>query len=412
MKPREYYNYPQKQKRFWWLPLALIPILVIITVVFDPWGTKNPPVNSEPAGTQNGAVNGSYHTVLLNGTQYNILDREYDGAYDLKLLRFSENPGGVMPDGVLELPSENSSIPEDFPREEVLDRGGYEAFCQRWGLSPAFPEHEGSFALVAYGSPHSGSCELQLGDVSVSEKTVTLVLRDRLEGVAADSMAFVLTIPVPDSVTELKIEPLYSQGEYENLKRYGYSGGNPEQQATDAKPVIYLYPATETEVQVRLDYQGELCCTYPSYQEGWRVIAQPDGTLLDEAGQRYNYLYWEGRDNSAYDFSQGFCVPGEETAAFLEDALAGLGLNRREANEFIVYWLPQMEGNPWNLISFQTEAYTQRAKLEISPAPDTLIRVFMAWKPLEAPVEPEPQVLSAPERVGFTVVEWGGCRMK
>ena len=31
---------------------------------------------------------------------------------------------------------------------------------------------------------------------------------------------------------------------------------------TGEKPVIYLYPEETTEVSVRLDYSGELTCTY------------------------------------------------------------------------------------------------------------------------------------------------------
>ena len=177
------------------------------------------------------------------------------------------------------------------------------------------------------------------------------------------------------------------------------------------KPVIYLYPEEETQVTVELDYDGQLTCTYPSYEGSWTVTAAPDGTLTDGAGKEYNYLYWEGTDRIRYDFSQGFCVAGADTAAFLEDALAQLGLTRREANEFIVYWLPQLESNPYNLISLQGEAYTSHARLSVTPAPDVLLRVFMAWKPLESPVEVEPQVLTAPERSGFTVVEWGGSKV-
>ena len=176
-----------------------------------------------------------------------------------------------------------------------------------------------------------------------------------------------------------------------------------------AKPVIYLYPEQTTKVTVRLRYDGELTCAYPAYEDGWTVTAAPDGTLTDDDGQTYNYLYWEGEDRDGYDLSRGFCVRGEDSAAFLSDALAKLGLNRREANEFIVYWLPEMEKNPYNLICFQTDRYTESAGLEISPAPDTLIRVFMAWKPLNRPVEIPAQELTAPERQGFTVVEWGGC---
>ena len=106
------------------------------------------------------------------------------------------------------------------------------------------------------------------------------------------------------------------------------------------------------------------------------------------------------------------CLPGTDTAAFLEDALAQLGLTRREANEFIVYWLPQMQENPYNLIAFQSDRYTQAAKLTIDPPPDTLLRVFMAWKPLDKFMEIPAQSLTAPERTGFTAVEWGGCRVR
>lgn len=178
-----------------------------------------------------------------------------------------------------------------------------------------------------------------------------------------------------------------------------------------AKPVIYLYPEKELEVTVKLDYDGELTCTYPEYNNGWVVNACPKGTLTNADGQTYNYLYWEGVDSVEYDFSEGYCVAGSDTAAFLEDALAQLGLTRQEANEFIVYWLPMMQENPYNLIAFQSDVYIQAAQLSIEPAPDTLLRVFMAWKPLNNAVDIPAQNFTAPVRTGFTVVEWGGCQI-
>ncbi len=178
------------------------------------------------------------------------------------------------------------------------------------------------------------------------------------------------------------------------------------------KPVIYLYPQEEIPVNVELDLQGEFLCTYPVYQDGWTVTAQPDGMLTDDKGQTYSYLYWEGEIYGESDFSEGFCIPGEETAAFLEWALDRLGLNRREANEFIVYWLPLMEDNAYNLISFDTEAYEQSAQLNISPMPDTLIRVFMTWKTSEEWVDLPIQELTSPERKGFVAVEWGGAMVE
>lgn len=178
------------------------------------------------------------------------------------------------------------------------------------------------------------------------------------------------------------------------------------------KPVIYLYPEEETDVSVNLYLDGKLTCTYPAYQNGWQVTATPDGTLKDAQGKIYNYLYWEGETNARWDLSKGFCVKGEDTAVFLEQALEKLGLSRREANEFIVYWLPLMEQNPYNIIAFQTDVYTEAARLEVDPAPDTVIRVFMTWQASESYVNLKTQELTAPKRRGFTLVEWGGTEIK
>ena len=185
-----------------------------------------------------------------------------------------------------------------------------------------------------------------------------------------------------------------------------------QEEVCDEKPVIYLYPEKETEVKVQLDYDGTLVCTYPEYDNGWNVVAQPDGTLCDESGKTYSYLFWEGNTDATYDFSRGFVVKGSETAAFLEEKLEELGLNAKEANEFIVYWLPRMQENKYNLITFQTEAYTDVAKLHITPEPDSILRVFMAYKELEKLIEIEEPTIAPFERKGFTVVEWGGAEVK
>lgn len=179
------------------------------------------------------------------------------------------------------------------------------------------------------------------------------------------------------------------------------------------KPVIYLYPEKETEVHVKLDYSGELTCTYPTYEDGWNVIAQPDGTLTNIAdGREYSYLYWEGISQTEWDMSKGFVVKGEDTAVFLQEALSEMGLTPKEYNEFIVYWLPRMQDNPYNLITFQQEAYTDAARLEITPEPDRILRVFMAYQALEKSVEMEEPEIESFTRDGFTVVEWGGTEVQ
>lgn len=70
-----------------------------------------------------------------------------------------------------------------------------------------------------------------------------------------------------------------------------------------------------------------------------------------------------------------------------------------------------MQDNPYNIISFQTDIYTDAAKLNINPSPDTLIRVFMTYQSTDKYVDLLEQQLSAPERNGFTVVEWGGTEI-
>ena len=71
-----------------------------------------------------------------------------------------------------------------------------------------------------------------------------------------------------------------------------------------------------------------------------------------------------------------------------------------------------MEQNPYNIISFQADAYTNAAELKVSPEPDTLIRVFMAWKKADSYISLPKQDLSAVQRSGFTVVEWGGTEIQ
>ena len=176
------------------------------------------------------------------------------------------------------------------------------------------------------------------------------------------------------------------------------------------KPIIYFYPEAPTKCSLKLTLDGRLTCTYPLAENGrWEnFTAYPDGTLIFPDGKEYYALYWEGLQTTAWDFSSGFCVRGEDTAEFLEWALAEQGLTPREANEFIMYWLPLMQENLYNVISFQKSAYTDNALLEIDPKPETLIRVFMAYYPSFEEVEIAPQEFESVTRCGFTVVEWGG----
>ena len=74
----------------------------------------------------------------------------------------------------------------------------------------------------------------------------------------------------------------------------------------------------------------------------------------------------------------------------------------------IIYWLPKMQDNPYNVITLHTDDYARSVPLTVSPAPDAQIRVFMTYYSSNTPVDIQEQELPHYERNGFTHVEWGG----
>lgn len=176
------------------------------------------------------------------------------------------------------------------------------------------------------------------------------------------------------------------------------------------KPMIYLYPNATTDVRVKLGNESYLTTTYPKYNQSWEVTAYSDGTLIDKKTEREFYgLYWEGNHHKVSVQKDGFVIKGEDSIEFLEEKLSILGLNEKEANEFIIYWLPKLEKNKYNYIRFETiEEINNYMPLDITPVPDTIIRILMDYKPLDKEIIVEEQELVTPVREGFTVVEWGG----
>lgn len=127
-------------------------------------------------------------------------------------------------------------------------------------------------------------------------------------------------------------------------------------------------------------------------------------------------LYYESRllDYKFAVEGNGFVVKREDITSFLEDKLARLGLSEREAEEFIVYWLPRLGEYEYNYIRFATmDEINQAMPLDISPKPDTTIRVLMTYKGLDKPLAgvKEQQLPDTPTRTGFTAVEWGGSEI-
>lgn len=182
------------------------------------------------------------------------------------------------------------------------------------------------------------------------------------------------------------------------------------------KPVLYLYPEEQMQVNVVFESQSLIKCSYPFYYpSGWLVNADPDGHLVDAVdGMEYYALYYEMNlpDFNA-DFDTGYVVEKSDYVRFLNDKCKTLGLNYKETNEFIIYWLSLMQEYDYVFVHFLTTAdVNELMPLNIYTSddgfPDTTIRVWMYWKGLDKPFEVDGQNLLPVERSGFTVVEWGG----
>ena len=190
------------------------------------------------------------------------------------------------------------------------------------------------------------------------------------------------------------------------------------------KPVLYLYPEQERTMTVTLDLKGTLDTVYPAPERvtsvdgrtraSWTVGAARDGTLTATSGRTYPSIFWDAT-MALPEPDAGFVVSRDDAVAFLEDKLAQLGLNEREAADFITYWAPRMRAHDYTFVSFDASAYTRRAAYSFADTdgeavtPDTFIRVFMSIREADASTVAEPQILTPPPpRSGFTAVEWGG----
>ena len=176
-----------------------------------------------------------------------------------------------------------------------------------------------------------------------------------------------------------------------------------------AKPILYLYPEKDnTKISISFAKNQLLSTTYPKYKQKWEVNANKDGSLYIN-NQYYYALYWEENKYQHQKFEEGFYVTKDNAINFLEEKLTILGLNAKERNEFIMYWLPVLEKNEKSLVYFeQTTERENFNKLLIEPKPDSLLRIAIHIKKVDKEIKIKEQVLNTFKRNGFTAVEWGG----
>lgn len=201
----------------------------------------------------------------------------------------------------------------------------------------------------------------------------------------------------------------YWKDAYGRLIEFGRSEFKPV--AEMGKPVIYLYPEKDMDVNVRVEPKNGLSISEPLYgRNGWNVLAKKGGSLVNSDGKIYPYLFWEGLNLDYRMPQKGFVVARVDVEKFLKEKLAVLGLNDVETADFMEFWYPKFNSAPYYYITFADKAeFDKLAPLTVTPAPDSVVRVYMDYAPLARPIKVTAPVLVTPERKGFAVVEWGGA---
>lgn len=200
----------------------------------------------------------------------------------------------------------------------------------------------------------------------------------------------------------------YTQAEIDKRKTE-INPGKGEIQAM--KPVIMLYADRDIDFTVAPQFGIRDGYIYPALDHGsWsgKLLGGTDGNIIIK-DQPYSYLFWEGVTDKIYNPTEGNVVARADTTQYLERALKSYGLNAREREDFITFWVPRLNANDYNLISFVNTEYAQSHPLKVTPTPDYTQRVFMVYKKVDQNFKiPEQRFGTTPARHGFSLIEWGG----
>lgn len=282
--------------------------------------------------------------------------------------------------------------------EELLDNYSYIATTDEDEEDLNFKKN--NYFLMAFSD---GGCMYSLKPIEykLNKKEITFYVREKqLCGVCRESV-YIYSIPVSKKVTDkYEVDVDFKISKKDSCSDYPVEA---------KKPLLYLYPEQKTNIKIEFTKPDNITTSYPKYNGSWNVIAYPNGDLYDKNNNYYYGLYWEELTNTNIDFKEGFYVTKDNAIDFLEEKLSIIGLNDKERNEFIMYWLPILEKNNQSLVYFElTEELQQNNKLLIEPKPDSLLRVRIHIKKVNSKVDIKEQKLPSFERKGFVAVEWGG----
>ena len=169
-------------------------------------------------------------------------------------------------------------------------------------------------------------------------------------------------------------------------------------------PNIYLYPETESDISVTLDFPngGHVKLSDPPYNDGWNVNVTPEGIIDGE----YDYLFYKAILPAQPNVNEGWLLTTANLESEFRVLLAEQGFVGREIDDFVEYWVPLFDDAPYYGVYPQdVEPFVG---LNITPDPENTLRMFLLVLPFEQPVTiPIPRENNYLIRDGFTVVEWG-----
>ncbi len=173
------------------------------------------------------------------------------------------------------------------------------------------------------------------------------------------------------------------------------------------KPAVYIYPerAGRFTVDLGLGRGVRLTASDPAYGSGWNVFVDADGRIDDN----HDYLFYELGLPAPALGAAGWCLDGADLAAELAELVARYGLNEAETAAFVAYWRERLPDSPYWLAQPVVGADLDRwAILHVSPAPDSVLRLWIFFRPSAEEVSLSAPTIAPFTREGTTVVEWGG----
>ena len=171
------------------------------------------------------------------------------------------------------------------------------------------------------------------------------------------------------------------------------------------KPAVYLYPEKDMQVKVSLGINGLIIKSIPEYNNGWKVYTTANGRI----DNRYDYLFYEVLLFQPEKPQEGWIVEYSELENWFDTKLPDLGLNAKESSDLKAYWLNRLPKSDYYQIGLLSESYLEKNMvLSVTPAPRTVIKRMLYFKPLKTKISLNEPAIEHKERLGFTVVEWGG----